>query len=752
MTSSGLRFPYTHEPHLSADQLRRRYVVALSLIACLTIASQFLMQLQISDQSYDSRVVNIAGRQRMLSQKITKLTYYVATAESPTAAARVRQELADSLDMWQLSHAGLLRGDPSMGLPGKNSDKVIALFNAIEPHYEAVVAAARAVLNAPRQGDSFRQAMQELREHEGKFLEGMNEIVFLYDREANAKVEFTRRLEMALMAFTLLVLALEAALIFAPATRRIQRDIHELAEREQDLRLLFSASPTPLLLVDREHLGILHANQEAVRLFGAPAERLAPAPLADVLPPELAPNGIFFENLAVGGILSKQEATLRNARRVAIDTLLSVRSIRFSGRPVLVLGITDITEFKKTQQTLAAETRRVEEKNRELALLYEITSCLAEPAGREAICKGMLLKLGERLGVCGGAVRLLNPATHELHIVASTHVPESFLKAEARMPVNACLCGHAAARGTSIAESPPGSPLDIRVLNNCRKCGYATVAAIPICSKNQALGVMTLFFEQARVLAPHELRLLEAIGLHLGVVIENLHLVEREKQMAVFEERNLLAQELHDSIAQSLAFLNLQAQMLHESLDKGDVARATSELALMREGVQESYDDVRELLVHFRIRVDQVELQEAIRSTLEKFEGQTGLRTSFVAADDVVVPAAASAIQVLHILQEALSNVRKHAAATAVEIVVQGGEELRISVRDDGCGFDPQGLGKDSGSHVGIGIMRERAHRIGARLDIDAAPGRGTCVTLVLPQGEREGNDNGFGDTRIVGG
>lgn len=749
---SGLRFPYSHEPHLSADQLRRRYVVALSLIAFLTIASQFLMQLQISDQSYDSRVVNIAGRQRMLSQKITKLAYYVATAESPEAAAGMRRDLRDSLELWQRSHAGLQQGDPSMGLPGKNSDKIIALFDAIQPDYEAVMAAARAVLDAPRQDESFRRGIRSLEEHEGRFLDGMNEIVFLYDREANAKVEFTRRLEMALMAFTLLVLGLEAALIFAPATRRIQRDIQVLAEREQDLRLLFSASPTPLLLIDREDLRIVHANQEAVLLFGAPMERLAPAPLSEFLPPERGPNRAFFENLAIGGIVNKQEAVLCDSRRVSVDTLLSVRSIRFSGRPVLVLGITDITEFKKAQRTLAAETRRVEEKNRELSLLYEITSYLAAPANREAICRGMLAKLGERMGVCGGVVRLLDAATHDLRIVVGTNVPDAFLRAEARMPMSACLCGHAAAGGAPLAESPAGTRLDIRVLNNCRKCGYATVAAIPIRSKDQVLGVMTLFFEQARILAPHELRLLEAIGLHLGVVIENLHLVEREKQMAVSEERDLLAQELHDSIAQSLAFLNLQSQMLQESLSKGEVERATNELALMREGIQESYDDVRELLVHFRIRVDQVELHEAIRSTLEKFEGQTGLLTSFVAAEDAPVPAAAHAIQVLHILQEALSNVRKHASATGVEIVIGGGAELRISVRDDGRGFDPQRLADDGGSHVGIGIMRERAHRIGARLEIDAAPGRGTCVTLVLPQGEQEGDENGIGGTRIAGG
>jgi two-component system nitrate/nitrite sensor histidine kinase NarX len=217
------------------------------------------------------------------------------------------------------------------------------------------------------------------------------------------------------------------------------------------------------------------------------------------------------------------------------------------------------------------------------------------------------------------------------------------------------------------------------------------------------------------------------------VVIENLHLVVREKERAVSEERNLLAQELHDSIAQALAFLNLQAQMLQESLGRGHLEAAAAELALMREGIQESYDNVRELLVHFRIRVDHAELDDAIRNALEKFEGQTGLRTSFSKLGDGGAPTPASTIQVLHILQEALSNVRKHAAATAVEVTMTNGPEFSIAVRDNGRGFDPGRLAEDGGSHVGVGIMRERAHRIGARLDLDAAPGRGTCVTLVLP-------------------
>ena len=388
--------------------------------------------------------------------------------------------------------------------------------------------------------------------------------------------------------------------------------------------------------------------------------------------------------------------------------------------------------YATLEQRVAEKTRRVEEKNRELALLYETTAYLAEPATLEAACKGVLLKLCELLGARGGVVRLVNTATRELEIVASSNMSESFLEAEAKLPLGSCLCGEAAVQGSSVTQEVVEDSPGLTRLSNCVRDEYAAMAAIPIRSKDQVFGIFTLFFSDPRIVAADELRLLEAIGQHLGVAIENLRLVMREKEMAVSEERNLLAQELHDSIAQSLAFLNIQAQMLKESLRTGQLETATAELALMGKGIQESYDNVRELLVYFRIRRRHGELDEAIRSALEKFEGQTGIRTVFSKQGDPVVPAATSTIQVLHIIQEALSNVRKHADATEVAVATRGGEEFSITVRDNGKGFDPEHVMEDDVAHVGIGIMRERAHRIGARFELDAAPGRGTCVTLAL--------------------
>ncbi len=390
--------------------------------------------------------------------------------------------------------------------------------------------------------------------------------------------------------------------------------------------------------------------------------------------------------------------------------------------------------YATLEQRVAEKTRSVEERNRELALLYEIAAFLGEQTTLEAVCDGVLTKLRGLLGARSGAVRLVDPATATLKIVISHDLPESFCADEANLPLGACLCGQAAAEGRPI-DLTLGRPLPAGMsLECCARHGFAAMAAIPISSKSQVIGVLNLFFDEPRPLSSHETRLLEAIGQHLGVAVESLRLVMREKEMAVSEERNLLAQELHDSIAQSLAFLNIQAQMLEDSLRAGQAGEAREELARMREGIQESYDDVRELLVHFRIRMDHAGLEEAIRSALQKFEGQTGVRTAFIEEGGAVPPPATGLVQILHILQEALSNVRKHARAGSVTVRLGGGQgELILSVCDDGIGFDPARMGGNGGACVGIDIMRERAHRIGARLEVDSAPGRGSCVTLALP-------------------
>jgi len=390
--------------------------------------------------------------------------------------------------------------------------------------------------------------------------------------------------------------------------------------------------------------------------------------------------------------------------------------------------------YDTLEQRVADKTHDIEERNRELAVLYDIAAHLAEPAELSVVCRGVLEKLRTLLGAESGAVRTVNAKTNDLEMMASINLSERFLACEQRLDLGNCLCGEGAAKGESVVNFVPHRD---GLLPHCYREGLNSMVAIPIKKKNQNLGQFNLFFVGQRLLTQDEVNLLEAVGRHMAVAIENRRLATRETDMAVSEERNLLAQELHDSIAQSLAFLNIQAQMLQSSLNAGKTSNAQEELARMREGIQESYDNVRELLVHFRIRVEHADLEAAVRSALDKFESQTGIQTRFEKTGSGEITEASSILQILHIVQEALSNVRKHAHASAVEAQMYcEGKDLRIRLRDNGQGFSPDGVVEEGGAHVGIGIMRARASRIGARFELEAHAGQGTCVTLALHHGQ----------------
>ena len=180
--------------------------------------------------------------------------------------------------------------------------------------------------------------------------------------------------------------------------------------------------------------------------------------------------------------------------------------------------------------------------------------------------------------------------------------------------------------------------------------------------------------------------------------------------------------------------------MLQDSLRKGKAEEAMQTAGQLREGVQESYDDVRELLVHFRTRVHQSDLDTAIQSTLQKFEGQTGIATEFERIGGGAAQVPTDEIQIMHIVQESLSNIRKHAKARHVRVVAKRESgRIKIDIEDDGVGFDPENCPNClSDRHVGLKIMRERAHRIGGECRVASKPGAGSRVTLTLPRENKE--------------
>ena len=391
------------------------------------------------------------------------------------------------------------------------------------------------------------------------------------------------------------------------------------------------------------------------------------------------------------------------------------------------------------EQRVVAKTWSLAERNQELGILYEITAFLSEPAPIEALCQGFLGRIRAALAADAGAVRLYTADTETLYLLTHEGLSADFVASESEMRCGDCLCGDVIDTGMPIAVDTANPPPGMK-LRTCVREGFATVTAFTVQYDRQRVGVFNLYFRASRPVSRQEINLLETLGQHLGVAIENQRLRLRERELAVSEERNLLAQELHDSIAQGLAFLNIQVQLLQDSLRKGHGDEAMQTAGQLREGVQESYDHVRELLVHFRTKVAQSDLDSAIVATLEKFEAQTGVTTAFEAHGSGEPLDPAIEIQIMHIVQESLSNIRKHAGASRVTVAVfRSRREIEVRVDDDGTGFDPLNESRTkSDRHVGLQIMCERAQRIGGQCQITSEPGKGVRVCLILPRKHAE--------------
>ena len=393
------------------------------------------------------------------------------------------------------------------------------------------------------------------------------------------------------------------------------------------------------------------------------------------------------------------------------------------------------TLYHSLEERVQVKTAALADQNRELALLYDSAAFLQRPQEVEAMCEGFLQRISQYFGADGGTVRVLDAHQGNLHMVVHCGISPELANSEQCMKVGDCLCGDAVARRVSVIYDL--RQVDPALELKCQREGFATVSVFHICAHEQHLGFFNLHFRQAKTFGEREQALLETLGQLLGIAIENMRLVSREREMAISEERNLVAQGLHDSIAQGLTFMNIQVQMLDDSLRFGKLDEASEIVPALRAGVQESYEDVRELLLNFRSRLAEDDLIGALKTAVEKFRRQTGIEAEFVCEGDGPPFSREQQLQVLFIVQEALSNIRKHSLAKHVDIRLDDGQDFSLAIKDDGVGFDAETLLRKGDNHVGINIMRERAQRINAALEVHSVSGEGTTVSLRLPREQR---------------
>lgn len=386
--------------------------------------------------------------------------------------------------------------------------------------------------------------------------------------------------------------------------------------------------------------------------------------------------------------------------------------------------------YRNLETKVAEKTRELQDKGERLQALYDMSTLINGASTLEGLSEGFCRRIAQVARADAVAIRWSDQSNRRYLLLASQGLPPAMVEDEQCLWAGDCHCGRPqAANGAHvipIQALPQGS------MKHCARADFETLVSLPIRMHERTMGELNLFYNAQVEPSAAERSLLEALAAHLGAAMENLRLDQLAKEAAVAQERNLLARELHDSIAQSLAFLKIQVQLMRDALHSGNAQRVQAVLAEIDAGVRESYGDVRELLLHFRTRTNSEDIEPALRSTLRKFEHQSGIAAQLQMQGHGLPLAPDTQIQVLHIVQEALSNVRKHAHAHRVWLDVQQQPAWRFEVRDDGIGFAADDPARAE-THVGLRIMAERAERIGATLEVIATPGRGTSVLLELP-------------------
>lgn len=389
----------------------------------------------------------------------------------------------------------------------------------------------------------------------------------------------------------------------------------------------------------------------------------------------------------------------------------------------------------KQQNRLSRQQKAIKQKKHHLSVLYDVAACINQSQNLEDLLNRFLYTLKDVVNAKAATVRLLDNEG-VMRLVASVGLPEDVVESESVLPVDLCMCGKVACDGVIQARSN---------LSDCnRMIGKPffdrediELIAIPLQYRNKILGVYNLFVAgDSQNLLDEDHELLVSIGQHLGMAIEKASVDEEAQTLSIIEERTRMAHELHDSLAQTLASLRFQVRLFDDSLNRGDDAIIWQELEGLEKTIDLAYAELRSLITHFRAPMDGKGIIRSIERLVDRFKQETDLEVFFYHNWALEELSRDVEIEAIRIVQEALANVRKHSQADTVRILMYSSEDGKCSVlvEDDGIGLPEKlpGPNHDTGEHIGMTVMEERAKRIDGELQVDSDDGEGTLVQLTF--------------------
>jgi two-component system NarL family sensor kinase len=382
---------------------------------------------------------------------------------------------------------------------------------------------------------------------------------------------------------------------------------------------------------------------------------------------------------------------------------------------------------------LESDANQLRRRNYELSILNTIARALNRSIELDQALQTGLSQVAELLGLHTGWVWLISEETGKTSLAASLNLPPALANAPHRMRGN-CYC----------LDTYEDGDLEGAANVNVVKCsrlsglvdgtdGLRYHASIPLYAHEKQLGVLNVASTDWRELSADDLRLLYTIGDLLSIAIERARLFARSAQLGIVEERNRLAREIHDTLAQGLTAVSLQLEsadaLLEAGADPQRIRKAIRQaLGLTRANLEEARRSVLDLRA---APLEGRTLLKALEALAAEWRAKSGIAIHFEAAgEDRPLPVRIEA-GLYRIAQEALTNISRHANAQHASLqLTLTPDQIHLIVEDDGQGFEPAQVPKDRYGLIGL---NERARLLGGTLCLDSDPGNGTCLAVTIP-------------------
>ncbi len=368
--------------------------------------------------------------------------------------------------------------------------------------------------------------------------------------------------------------------------------------------------------------------------------------------------------------------------------------------------------YSNLEEEVKEKTKDLDRRNRALRLLYDIRSFLDKQEINKEVLNSSLDRISYFFETNSISLIFHSGTANSMYVAARRVQDERFKTIN---PLD-------------VMRSHPESFHSV-----CRfQCTYDNFSFIcqaqPINNPEKIIGTLLMSSENETV-EESEIELLQNIGSLFFSILEKSNQHDENFRLALYEERSTIARELHDSIAQSLAFSRIQLTRLTHAFDEPNSReKVLSIVDELKVGVATAYKQLREVLTTFRAVPQNKDFRQSLREILEEFTARTSVPYKLENEVPGFELSPNQQIHLVQILREALSNITKHAHATKVEVIFRptATGTLELIVKDNGIGFDH----KDKSGHFGLGIMRERAHAIGGDLSIINNKPCGTQIKL----------------------